>query len=59
LKEFILDQPQAYEIKMGDQLFRRPGDPPLDEVIEKLNSEKTKADNTDTEEIDRNDKTEL
>lgn len=54
-----MDQPQAYEIKMGDQLFRRPGDPPLDEVIEKLNSEKTKADNTDTEEIDRNDKTEL
>ncbi|ESW11815.1 hypothetical protein PHAVU_008G061400 [Phaseolus vulgaris] len=59
LKEYVLDQPEAYEIKMGDQFFRRPGDPPLDEVIEKLNSEKTKADNTHTEEIDRNDKTEL
>ncbi|WVZ23441.1 hypothetical protein V8G54_001985 [Vigna mungo] len=33
------------------------GDPPLDEVIEKLNSEKAKADDADIEEIDQNDKT--
>ncbi|XP_061360054.1 uncharacterized protein LOC133304098 [Gastrolobium bilobum] len=59
LKEFVLDQSEAYEIKMGDQLFRRPGDPPLDEVIEKLNSEKGKTDDADPEEIDGNLKTEL
>nr|KYP64219.1 hypothetical protein KK1_018810 [Cajanus cajan] len=59
LKEFVLDQPEAYEIKMGDQFFRRPGDPPLDEVIESLNSQKGKADNAGPEEIDRNVKTEL
>ncbi|KHM99364.1 hypothetical protein glysoja_028821 [Glycine soja] len=59
LKEFVLDQSEAYEIKMGDQFFRRPGDPPLDEVIEKHNSEKGKADNADSEEIDPNVKTEL
>ncbi|KAG2398762.1 uncharacterized protein HKW66_Vig0087570 [Vigna angularis] len=35
------------------------GDPPLDEVIEKLNSEKAKADDADIEKIDQNDKTEL
>ena len=36
LKEFILGQPEAYEFKVGDQFFRRPGDPPLDQVIEML-----------------------
>ncbi|TKY65428.1 hypothetical protein E2542_SST08287 [Spatholobus suberectus] len=59
LKEFVLDQSEAYEIKMGDQFFRRPGDPPLDEVTERLHGEKGKADNADPEEIDRNVKTEL
>ncbi|KAJ1408652.1 hypothetical protein SESBI_23434, partial [Sesbania bispinosa] len=59
LKEFVLDQPEAYEIKMGDQFFRRPGDPSLDEVIQKHNSEKAKEDNADPEEIDGNRKTEL
>ncbi|XP_027352767.1 uncharacterized protein LOC113863399 [Abrus precatorius] len=59
LKEFVLDQSETYEIKMGDQFFRRPGDPPLDEVIQRLNSEKDKADNVDPEEIDENLKTEL
>ncbi|KAK7295101.1 hypothetical protein RJT34_18005 [Clitoria ternatea] len=59
LKEFVLDQPEAYEIKMGDQFFRRPGDPPLDEVIEKLNSEKGKEDSAGPEEIDENLKIEL
>ncbi|RDX81597.1 hypothetical protein CR513_37698 [Mucuna pruriens] len=53
-EEFVLDQPEAYEIKMGDQFFRRPGDPPLDEVIERLRSEKGKADKADPKEIDPN-----
>lgn len=59
LKEFVLDQSEAYEIKMGDQFFRRPGDPSLDEIIQKHNSEKGKEDNTGPEEIDGNLKTEL
>ncbi|KAK7394753.1 hypothetical protein VNO78_15290 [Psophocarpus tetragonolobus] len=59
LKEFVLDQSEAYEIKIGDQFFRRPGDPPLDQVIEKLHSEKAKAANAIPEEIDPNIKTEL
>ncbi|KAK7281456.1 hypothetical protein RIF29_09472 [Crotalaria pallida] len=42
LKEFILDQPQAYEIKMRDQVFRRPGDPPLEEVVRGLLVKKAK-----------------
>ncbi|GAB2232167.1 hypothetical protein Droror1_Dr00011194 [Drosera rotundifolia] len=43
LKDFILDQPDAYEVKIGDQAFRRPGDPPLEEVIETLRSERDKV----------------
>ncbi|KAL9264371.1 hypothetical protein AKJ16_DCAP10996 [Drosera capensis] len=43
LKDFILDQPDAYEVKIGDQAYRRPGDPPLEEVIETLHSERDKA----------------
>ncbi|XP_016466025.1 uncharacterized protein LOC107788812 isoform X2 [Nicotiana tabacum] len=39
LKEFLLEQEEAYEIKIGDQLFRRPGDPPFEEVFEKLQNE--------------------
>ncbi|KAL3622140.1 hypothetical protein CASFOL_033551 [Castilleja foliolosa] len=43
LKEFLLSQPEAYEVKMGDQLFRRPGDPSFEEVFEKLQAEKSKG----------------
>ncbi|CAH9118170.1 unnamed protein product [Cuscuta europaea] len=46
LKDFLLSQPEAYEIKMGDQLFRRPGDPPFEEVFEKLQTEKNKKEST-------------
>ncbi|KAK4364231.1 hypothetical protein RND71_015589 [Anisodus tanguticus] len=46
LKEFLLSQPEAYEIKLGDQLFRRPGDPPLEEAFEKIQSEKSKVERT-------------
>ncbi|TKV98215.1 hypothetical protein SEVIR_9G544700v4 [Setaria viridis] len=41
LKEFILSQAEAYEFKIGDQIFRRPGDPPLDQVLEKLKKQKS------------------
>lgn len=40
LKEFILSLSDAYEIKIGDQLFRRPGDRPFEEVFEKIQAEK-------------------
>ncbi|OQU93232.1 uncharacterized protein LOC8085480 [Sorghum bicolor] len=40
LKEFILSQPEAYEFKIGDQIFRRPGDPPLDQVLDKPQKKK-------------------
>ncbi|KAK0582605.1 hypothetical protein LWI29_027553 [Acer saccharum] len=46
LKEYILNQPEAYEIKIGDQAFRRPGDLPLDDLVEKLRREENK-DNED------------
>ncbi|XP_057435669.1 uncharacterized protein LOC130728271 [Lotus japonicus] len=59
LKEYILDQSEAYEIKMGEQFFRRPGDPPLDEVIQKSKDEKGKTENAEPEEVDGNLKTEL
>lgn len=36
LKDFILSQPEAYEFKLGQHAYRRPGDPPLEEVIERL-----------------------
>ncbi|CAL8123140.1 unnamed protein product [Prunus armeniaca] len=45
LKEFVLNRPEAYEIKIGDQVFRRPGDPPLEEVVEKLQNEKKRVEN--------------
>ena len=41
LKEYILSQPEAYEMKIGEQTFRRPGDPPLDEVIEMLRKKRS------------------
>ncbi|ONK63593.1 uncharacterized protein A4U43_C07F16860 [Asparagus officinalis] len=34
--ERICSKPEAYEMKIGEQTFRRPGDPPLEEVIEML-----------------------
>ncbi|KAF3332252.1 Chaperone for wingless signaling and trafficking of LDL receptor [Carex littledalei] len=44
LKEFILSQRDAYEVKIGDQTYRRPRDPPLDQVIERLRREKHSSD---------------
>ncbi|KAH9617024.1 hypothetical protein KSS87_009188 [Heliosperma pusillum] len=44
VKEFILEQKDAYEIKIGNNAYRRPGDPPLEEVIEALRREKDNKD---------------
>ncbi|EPS59488.1 hypothetical protein M569_15319, partial [Genlisea aurea] len=35
LKDWLLSQDEVYEVKIGDQLFRRPGDPSLEQVIQK------------------------
>ncbi|KAL8499971.1 hypothetical protein ACS0TY_019826 [Phlomoides rotata] len=43
LREFLLSQPEAYEIKIGDKLYRRPGDPSFDDVFEKIRAEKSKG----------------
>ncbi|XP_050386550.1 uncharacterized protein LOC126802885 [Argentina anserina] len=59
LKEFVLNQPEAYELKIGDQLFRRPGDPPLEEVIEMLQNERKKSENDGSTESNRQVKEEL
>ncbi|KAL9435129.1 hypothetical protein AB3S75_021402 [Citrus x aurantiifolia] len=47
LREFLLKQPEAYEVKIGDQAYRRPGDPPLEKVIQKLQNENNKDDADD------------
>lgn len=59
LKEFVLNQPEAYEIKIGDQVFRRPGDPPFEEVLEKLRSNRDNTDNTSPADDDGHQKDEL
>ncbi|KAG6434321.1 hypothetical protein SASPL_105946 [Salvia splendens] len=52
LKEYLLSQPEAYEIKIGDQLFRRPGDPTFDEVFRKLQMDKAEtSDDTANDEL--------
>ncbi|XP_023540100.1 uncharacterized protein LOC111800579 [Cucurbita pepo subsp. pepo] len=50
LKEFVFSHPESYEIKIGEQAFRRPGDPPVEEVIEMLQKDKNKADDTNPSE---------
>ena len=40
----MLSQEEAYEVKIGKQEFRRPGDPPLDDVVEKLKADQSKGD---------------
>ncbi|CAG7881194.1 unnamed protein product [Brassica rapa] len=47
LREFVLSQEEAYEVKIGKQEFRRPGDPPLDDVFEKLQAKQSKDDDDD------------
>ncbi|KAE9455896.1 hypothetical protein C3L33_12202, partial [Rhododendron williamsianum] len=45
LKEFVLNEPEAYEIKIGDQVFRRLGEPPFELLLEKLQNDRDTADN--------------
>ncbi|XP_076893267.1 uncharacterized protein LOC143545234 [Bidens hawaiensis] len=42
VKEFVLSQPESYEVKMGDRFFRRPGDPPYDDLLKELHKSKKK-----------------
>ncbi|KAG2332062.1 hypothetical protein Bca52824_003242 [Brassica carinata] len=44
LREFVLSQEEAYEVKIGKQEFRRPGDPPLDDVVDKPQAKQSKDD---------------
>lgn len=46
----MFSHPESYEIKIGEQAFRRPGDPPVEEVIEMLQKDKNKADDTNPSE---------
>lgn len=55
----MLNQPEAYEMKIGDQVFRRPGDPPLEQVVEKLQSERKREENDGQTESNRHLKEEL
>lgn len=55
LREFVLGQQEAYEIKIGDSVYRRPGDPPVEAVIEKLRSEKEKEEDDDSGDEDGKD----
>ncbi|KAL4586085.1 hypothetical protein LXL04_010716 [Taraxacum kok-saghyz] len=48
LKEFILSQLEAYEVKIGDRLFRRPGDPSFDDVFA---DDYNKKNNNDKDEL--------
>ncbi|XP_024393728.1 uncharacterized protein [Physcomitrium patens] len=40
VKDFVLSQDEAYEFKLGNSAFRRPGDPPVEEVLDKMHAEK-------------------
>ncbi|CAI5506555.1 unnamed protein product [Closterium sp. Naga37s-1] len=33
VKEFVLEQEEAYELLVGDDVVRRPGDPPLESLV--------------------------
>ncbi|KAG2285650.1 hypothetical protein Bca52824_045254 [Brassica carinata] len=44
LREFVLSQEEAYEVNIWKQEFRRPGDPPLDDVFEKIQAKQSKDD---------------
>lgn len=59
MKDFVLSQPEAYEIKIGNEVSRRPGDPPLEEVVEMLHREKNKVDDTDVADDDKHQNDEL
>lgn len=43
-----MSQPEAYEIKIGDLAFRRPGDPPLEQVVDMLHKQEGKVDGSNS-----------
>lgn len=43
VKDFVLSQDEAYEFKLGNAAFRRPGDPPVEAVLDKMQAEKKAA----------------
>ncbi|CAM8943826.1 unnamed protein product [Rhodiola kirilowii] len=43
LREFVLSQLEVYEIKISNSVYRRPGDPPLEELIERMRAEKERT----------------
>jgi len=43
VKDFVLSQDEAYEFKLGNAAFRRPGDPPVEAVLDKMHAEKKAA----------------
>lgn len=59
LKDFVLSQPDAYEVKIGDQIFRRPGDPPFDDVFQKHYGDEDRVDYTSQAKNDDQEKDEL
>ncbi|KAL8111542.1 uncharacterized protein LOC141668954 [Apium graveolens] len=59
LKDFVLSQPDAYEVKIGDQVFRRPGDPPFDDVFQKHYGDEDRVDYTNSAKNDEEEKDEL
>jgi hypothetical protein len=40
VRDFVLSQDEAYEFKIGNAAFRRPGDPPLEVVLDQLIEER-------------------
>lgn len=38
-----MSQDEAYEFKLGNVAFRRPGDPPVEAVLDKMHAEKEAA----------------
>ncbi|KAK1352012.1 Mesoderm development candidate [Heracleum sosnowskyi] len=59
LKDFVLNQPDAYEVKIGDKIFRRPGDPPFDDVFQKHYGDQDMVDFTSSAKNDKHEKDEL
>ncbi|KAL2643154.1 hypothetical protein R1flu_010741 [Riccia fluitans] len=51
VKDFVLSQPEAYEFKLGQNTFRRPGDPELEVVIERMRMGKAKKKHERKEEL--------
>ncbi|ERM94979.1 hypothetical protein AMTRI_Chr07g30030 [Amborella trichopoda] len=51
LKDFVLRQAEAYELKVGERVFRRPGDPPLQQLIEMRSRERNNAKDISQDEL--------